>query len=92
VPESIRAVSVAVTPTGVWVSVYHDGSLRPGIEELLDTAITQVYADFPELGEPGPQVRVALERCDEPARVPALGRLVHSRAGTKFQLPGDVRA
>ena len=90
-PKSIRAVSVSVTPTGVWLSVYHDGAVRPGIEEMFDMAVTEVYADFPQLGEPGPHVRVAFEQCDEPARLPALGRLVYSRKGTKFRLPGDVR-
>ena len=90
-PKCIRAVSVAITPTGVWLSVYHDGALQPDIQEMFEMAITEVYADFPGLGEPGPHVRAAFEQCDEPARLPALGRLVYSRTGTKFRLPGDVR-
>jgi hypothetical protein len=83
-PE-IRSVTVEVNGRHIIVRVYHDGVAGDDLWDDFDSAMTDVYADFPSEGARAITLEYELIRCDAPAAIPALGLPIFARNDTQFR-------
>jgi len=84
-----RAICLSIADDAVTVTISHDGALPQGTAEDLDSALTQVYADFPELGGSNLTLHLGFERHDTPSAIPIVGTPIFARKGTQFLVPAD---
>jgi hypothetical protein len=78
-PET-RAVTLERNAADLWVRVYHDGPCGDETSDALDHALDGAMA-----GIEGVTCHGSFVRCDAPAAVPALGRVLFARPGTEFR-------
>ena len=85
ITPDMRAVTVEVNARHISVRVYHDGLASEEAWDEFDSAMTEVYADFPMLGSDAITIDYKMIRCDAPEVIPALGMPVFARKGTHFR-------
>jgi hypothetical protein len=86
---AFRAICLSVTETAVTVTISHQGDLPEGVADDVESAIAEVYADIPELGEDDLPLLVGFDRRDAPQPIPAIGVPIFALKGTQFLVPAD---
>jgi hypothetical protein len=91
IDPTFRAICLSVTDAAVTVTIFHHGALSPGIADAMDSAMAEVYADFPELSEDRFPILLGFDRRDAPQPLPAIGVPIFAVKGTQFLVHDDDR-